>query len=211
MTEADMDRLVAEHEATSAIAKGLMEKDPRLPFISALVIAGDLQSLERSKRWVLDGTEPFGRAMMFVGSYGRFEFALWGIEHGHTTEAALIEDLPSLWSGSDPDDTDPRALALWQGAHRANGGRYVRDGRPLPRGARLRVYRGQDGDAPLGIAWTTDRAVAEKFARGAATRQGNRGGSIIEATIPRNLVLAYVTGRNEDEVIFDPAALERRT
>lgn len=201
--EAEMNRAVEDSMADMTRAHEMVETDPRLPFITALVMAGDARSAERSKRWVEDGTHPFDQAINYVGSYARFEFALWGIEHGHTTQEALFADLPDLWRGSDPDDTDPRALALWKAAHAANKGRYIRDGRPLPRGRTIRVYRGQDDGAPFGIAWTTDLAIAEKFARGAATRQDNRGGRVFEVNVPRDQVIAYITGRNESEVILD--------
>jgi len=108
-------------------------------------------------------------------------------------ESELIEMLPDLWRGSDPDDTDPQYLRLWKTAWLANGRRTVRDGPHLPKGRTVRCYRGQDADAPLGIAWSLDRRVAEKFARGAGTRQSNRSGMVFETEVPRTAVLAYLT------------------
>lgn len=191
---------VGEARRTELVDK-LMADDPLLPVMSAFTIAGDLMSVERSKEWVARGMDA-ADALTFVGSYGRLEFALWAVKNGHMPEDVLLEMLPDLWRGSDPDDTDPRFLALWQKAWVRNGKRTVRDGPHLPKGTTLRVYRGQDDDAPLGIAWSLDRKIAEKFARGAGTRQSSRPGTVLVMEVPRTAVLAYLTGRGESEVIL---------
>lgn len=199
---------LAEMKAASEHARRLMEKDPKLPYVSALTIANDLASMERSVAWVESGEKPFWEAEPFVGSFGRFAFILWGIEHGHITAEEVYPDLAEHWRSADPDDTDPRALALFKAARAANGSVILDDpDRPLPAGRLISVYRGQDEGAPLGISWTTNIAVAEKFARGAATRQNNRGGIVMATKVPRDRVLAYITGRNEAEVILDPASI----
>jgi hypothetical protein len=209
--DADLLKLAPAERATSValldmqarepIIEELMAKDPRLTPMAALVIAGDLVTLERSKGWVLAGC-PAVDAMSFVGSFGRLEFAVWAEEGGHLAREVLLDMLPDLWRGSDPDDTDPRFLALWRAAWMRNGRTAVLDGEALPDGPTLTVYRGQDEGAPMGIAWSLDEEVAQKFARGAGTRQADRPGMVYESSVPRLAVLAYLTGRNESEVIL---------
>jgi len=207
--EAAMDELAREHEARSAKAMELMAADPRLPYISALVIAGDLMSADRSLQWLREGKHPFGRADVFCGSYGRLDFRVRAYEEGLVTFDEVTEDWADAWSGSDPDDTDPRFLSMWQLAFAANGDKYLRDseGKALPRGPVLHVYRGQDEGAEFGIAWSLDPLIAKKFAKGAATRQHGRNGVVYAARVYRADILGYMTGRSEREVIVNPSHL----
>lgn len=200
-TKEATDALAVDMAERMERAEKLREADPHLDFISAITIAGDQMSGDRARRWVTEGL-PGIDAMTFVGSYARLDFAIWAVENGHLERDVLLDELPELWSGSDPDDTDPRFLALWVEAWERNGGKTVCDGKALPRRQRLRVYRGQDEDAPLGIAWTLDPKVAEKFARGAGTRQANREGVVIWTDVRRDRPLAYLTGRSESEIIL---------
>ena len=195
-------------------ATDLQTADPSLPLHSALTIAGDRASAEPAERMIRAGVA-FDDALPFVGSYARVDFAVrmaMAAERFLSYEH-LIEILPGLWSGSDPDDTDPRFLALWQDAWRRNRRRIILDGPGLPvdafvsgRNGRkyVRVFRGQDAGSPLGIAWTTDRAIAVKFAAGAALRTSDRRGDVLEGRIHRRMVMAFLTGRGESEVILDP-------
>jgi hypothetical protein len=200
--DAMMDQWVNQAKVDSRLAAKLVKADPKLPYITALIVAGDMGSAKRAEKAMAEGL-PFDKALWRVGSYARFGFALDALDKGLVSSEHLLELLPELWSGSDPDDTDSRALALWQAARVAKG-RAITDGKGLPAG-NLTVYRGQDADAPFGIAWSLDRAIAEKFARGSATRQSNRGGVVYVARVPRAEVLAYLTGRGESEIIWNPA------
>lgn len=202
-----MEQQVADMQRDAERATKLMDADPTLPFISALVIARDMASADRSLNWLREGKHPWHRAEVFCGSYGRLDLRVRAHAEGLITDEEALEDLPSTWSGSDPDDTDPRFLALWKSAVEANGGVYLRDDKALPRKTYLTVYRGQDMGVPFGIAWSLDRRVAVKFANGAATRQRNRGGVVYKGMVKRSDVLGYMTGRKEDEVVLDPALL----
>jgi hypothetical protein len=198
-----MDKWVARFQFEQAKAKELMEADPRLPYVSALVMAGDLIGADEALVALREG-KPFSEALWCVGSYGRLSFALKALDDGYVSLDELCPILPELWSGSDPNDTDIRLLDLWRAA-RWRKGCLIEDGEPLLDQPVINVYRGQDADAPLGIAWTTSKCVAKKFARGAATRLSNRDGVVIHGTVKREDVLAYLTGRNEFEIIVDPA------
>jgi len=206
--ERDMDALAQEMARDAERATKLMDADPSLPFISALVIARDMASADRSMDWLRTGKYDWSRCEVFCGSYGRLDLRVRAHAEGLITDEQALEDLPSTWSGSDPDDTDPRFLALWKSAFAANGGVYLRDGDDtLPGTQYLTIYRGQDYGAPFGIAWSLNISVAVKFANGAATRQRNRGGTVYTAIVKRSDVLGYMTGRKEAEVIVDPATI----
>ena len=54
------------------------------------------------------------------------------------------------------------------------------------------------------LSWTLDRDTAEWFAH----RFGEEG-TVYEAQIPKEHILAYFNGRNESEVVVDPKYLEQ--
>jgi hypothetical protein len=202
-TEKQLRDLAAQHEIDAKVAEEFMAADPRLPFISALIMAGDKRSADAATKMLADG-ESYHSAQTRVGSYFRLDWSVRAMEAGHVSLDDLLDELPELWRGSDPDDLDPRYLDLWKKAFVRNGRKYVRDGRALPRTKLLTIYRGQDEDAEFGIAWTTNPKIAAKFANGAATRESHRGGVVYYATVARNNVLGFVTGRGENEIIVDP-------
>jgi hypothetical protein len=183
-----------------------------LPSITRMVMAQDIVSAARAERRLLSGEVNAAGSVYLVGSYAKLDYALRLVDAGKLSMEWLLHELPSLWRGSDPDDTDPRFLELWKEARR-RAGRVVRDETanelfnvPLPRRTFL-VYRGQRSGDPLGIAWSSKREVAEAFARGASFRGPIRDGELIVARARPSRVLAYITGRGEYEVIIDPKDL----
>ena len=152
---------------------------------------------------MLESGLKFDKAMWMVGSYARLE---WVIEHRNLiSNEELYKLLPDIWRGSDPDDTDPRFLELWLEAWNYNKRNTIIDNKPLPPDKFLQIYRGQDeNDAIVGIAWSLNKYVALNFARGAALRQADRPGIVYTANIKSEQVIAYLTGRNEDEIIVNP-------
>jgi hypothetical protein len=202
------DEFGREMQAEMAKAHAMAEREG-IPLLAAYVIVRDQSSDARSRRWVGMGLD-VADAMPFVGSYGRLDFALWAVEQGHLTRDALLDDLPDLWRGSDPDDTDPRFAALWAEAKARNGGRYVADTTivPLPVApdGTVVIYRGQFNrhDPANGIAWSTDRVVAEKFAATGGLRGVNgHVGRMHTGRIHVDHVLGWLTGRGESEVVVD--------
>lgn len=211
-SEALMAMMVARAEREKPIIDRLLEADPSLG-IAAIIMAGDILSAEDATARVAAGEDPW-RASIRIGSYARLDWVIAQHEAGRITARSFYRRLPELWRSSDPDDTDPRFLAYWGKAWRRNLRATILDGDPLPEGATLTLYRGQDppsrptpGRLAVGIAWTTDRAIAEKFAMGAGLRQAHRRGVVLTAQVARGDVLAYLTGRGESEAIVDPAAL----
>lgn len=185
-----------------------IEKKTGVPHITAFIMAGDEMSALNATKRVEAGTHTVEEASVFIGSYARLNWVYEQMEMQRISRAKVIEMLPELWRSSDPDDTDPRYLALWNEAKFLNGGKYVRDGRTLPRRSKmLKVYRGQhpSANADMGIAWTLDPKIAQKFAHGgAAFRVGKAGGVVYRGLVSADFVLAYLTLRHESEVIIDP-------
>lgn len=179
--------------------------------ITAMIIAGDQISAQENEERVKAGTMSVREALGVTGSYARLDLALRLIQEKYWTEEALLDDLPAYWVGSDPDDTDDRYLALWKKAWVRNGRKYVRDGRPLPRRRWLAVYRGQKEGDKIGIAWSLDPKIAQKFAKTLGGRHTVEGGVVLKAVVLRDVVLAYLTERGESEVIVDPVFLRPPT
>lgn len=202
----DMDALSKEMERRSEIADEIMASDPKLSPISAMIMAGDRMSADRATEMMNNGV-PYDNAVVVIGSFYRLNWMIQQYIDGKISFEKLTEDWAADWRGSDPDDTDKRYLDVWAKLFYNNKKRYIRDGKPLPRKNILTVYRGQDEFAPFGIAWTLDKAIAEKFANGAGSRQSNRGGIVYVASIERRKVLGYLTLRGESEVIVNPRDL----
>ena len=173
-----------------------------VPFAVALVMASDEVQAAQWEAEVEAGEMPAERGVNLIGSYARFEYAIRWVERGWLTHDWLRENLPELWRGADPDDTDPRYLRIWRQAWIANGMRAVRDGKPLPAGRTLTVYRGQQPHEEVGFAWSLDPKTAAKFARG--IRVGTLRGDVLRASVARHDVLGFLTGRGESEVVADP-------
>lgn len=183
--------------------------NPGLPLMTLLTMANDAGTAERATQMVESGI-PFDSCLVFVGSYARIGWMLDMASAGYTSRAHVLDLLPRYWPGADPDDTSPRMLMAWQDAWAANGHRTVTDGDPLPGGGRnVEVYRGQGRDERRGIAWTLDINVARRFANGAGLRVPGsvKDPVVLRSRVARRQVLGYLTGRNEAEVIIDPATL----
>lgn len=181
----------------SKLAEELARRDPSLGF-TAFLIAGDVIAAERATELVRRGVRPLV-ALRFTGSYARFG---WAVEH--LSDADLFPRICALWQAADPDDSDPAYLALWRRAFEWNGHKTLRDGLALPATRHVKLWRGSLSDqAPGGIAWSRSKQVAERFAKGASYRRPTEG-FIWSAWCERKRVLAYITGRGEQEIIADP-------
>jgi hypothetical protein len=187
------------------LAGKISEKNPELGMIASVIMAGDICGAKRWEKRLIAGDYTFDKIIWLIGSYARFDFALRQMDKGRATPEQIYKILPRLWSFSDPDDLNPRFLKIWQAAYEWNGKKYLRDGKALPRDKQLVVYRGQDRtQKEIGIAWSLDRNIAAKFARGAWARQNNRDGVVITGRVAKVNVLGYMTKRGEAEIIADP-------
>lgn len=185
----------------------LAKKYPGLNPITLIVMASDYSNLPEVAQMFASGEWDFKKSCFMLGSYARFEWAVEQLNAGRVDPQMFYKMLPELWSSSDPDDTDPSFLAVWRKAATLRGGKYLRDGRPLPRQEVLTIYRGQanEDDEP-GFAWSLDFDVACQFARGASLRVPTPG-VILRGYVSRKHVYGYMTGRHEDEVIVSPAVV----
>lgn len=206
MDDAMMEDLRDRTERMQVHIERLQKEQPGLPSITYIIMANDAVSAERVDALFRRGEVGWRKAMWMVGSYSRMNLVLGWANDGLLARVTLLNELPALWSGSDPDDTDPRFLELWREAWVANDRQTVTDGTSLPKQRVLTVYRGQRPGDHTGIAWSLDEMVARKFAGGASFRAPING-TVYEGRIPANLVMGYMTGRGEDEVILCPADL----
>jgi hypothetical protein len=204
MTEDMMAIFVERAKRESEIALTL---DESLPTVTRIIMAGDLRQAQDNLQSLRAGSIDIDRAMVLTGSYGRIALLVRAFEEGLVSLTKTLDLLPEWWPSSDPDDTDPRFISLWESAFARKGGVVTDEGHDLPRKAWLTIWRGQRTTDPLGCAWSLSRDVAATFANGASFRQPIANPQIIEVKIPRGIILAYLTGRGEEEVIINPAGL----
>lgn len=201
------DKFLAEMkrraERESEIGESL---GPSIPDITRFIMAGDIRQGQDALEQYKDGHVDLKRAFVLTGSYGRMPLLLALLDQRLINWDEASDLLVEWWSSSDPDDTDRRLIDLWYHAFRKRN-RLVTDGDDLPPGRYLSVYRGQRFGDPLGCAWSLSRHVAETFAKGASFRTAIAHPQLIEARVARVLILAYITGRGEQEVIIDPRGL----
>lgn len=193
-----------EFRRTMALASEISFKN-KIPYFTALIMAGDIVSAERATRLLAEGLKP-ECALATVGSYARFG---WAVENRQSfDESFWVQNICELWSGSDPDDTNPEFLELFRLARMQNCVILKDEPEKTFPGVGsefIWLYRGQRAEDPIGISWTTKRSIAKKFARGAAFRTKVEG--VVYATQVRRVnCLAYITGRGEHEVIVDVEA-----
>lgn len=194
-----LEDMVEQSRRQSEIANSLTT-EKGMPFLTAYIVAGDIMSGEKADAAVAAGV-PAIEVYGFVGSYTRFDWCVKNLDR-----ADLLQLLPELWVAADPDDTNPEYLTLWQDAFAANQGIVVDDATASLKtffNKQVTVYRGQVGDA-LGISWTLNLGIAEKFARTGGGRQKVDGGKVLTGKVHRSKILAYLTSRDEFEVIVDP-------
>lgn len=71
----------------------------------------------------------------------------------------------------------------------------------------IQVWRGCESGKERGLYWTTDRAVAERFASG--QRCFNELPTLATALIPKRHIFAVFVSRKESEIVLDPRRLRR--
>lgn len=71
----------------------------------------------------------------------------------------------------------------------------------LPTKQDITIYRGQCETLNDGLAWTLDRAVAEKFARNGFRGRGNERPVLLVAEVDRSAIVMAFNDRDEREVV----------
>lgn len=215
------DKIQREFEAMAndfgrqqVIIDELAKAHPTWAFVTLFVMSSDMAASERVDTAYLKGELNFDTAETLLGSYARWDWLVREMKKGVINISTFHENMCSWWSMSDPDDTNPEYLQLFKEAREVspvipNRGQYIGDeGKNLPPTQYLTIYRGQDDpNETIGFAWTLDLYIAEKFAKGAWARVP-RHGVVITARCEYKDVLAYITGRGEQEIIIDPKLIE---
>lgn len=140
-----LEQYAAEH---SRILSALLADNPGLG-ITAYVMANDIVFASQMAEMVRAGILTAEEAVWRVGSFARLDWAIT-----HCPDAWVIENLPELWSGSDPDDTKPEYLALWHRAFADNSYRIICSGgrcgenRSVSPGRRIGTRRPASPKAP---------------------------------------------------------------
>ena len=120
---------------------------------------------------------------------------------GHDVLRELLID---TWQDQEaPWQIEKLALDLFNQVYDPNE-LYTDSEAPVKLPATMTIYRGQDDNASpeLGMSWTRSQKVAEWFSR----RYVNEP-VVYRAKVKREHVLAYVVGRDEKEIVVDPAEL----
>jgi len=210
--DAMMDQMVADELLKRDKAEALMNDNPGLPFLSAYVMASDYVGMERVQREVRAGEHEMTETLpIYVGSYARMDFICWLYDEGFIPKDKLLEWFSKHWSAADPNDTNIRFLDLWREVNKrwrndGPGTPYFRDSPkylPAVTGT-ITVYRGQRMTDPTGWSWSLRPDVARKFAISGGGRAPVKDGLVIKGKVKVSDVLAYLTERNEDEVIVPP-------
>ena len=208
---ARLDEIIETMQRADPAPEGLLDEYVRLGKIS----------MDDAKRKQLDAVraavmfrrgvlEPVGDYLILFGSHERPR------EFLRLTLGSLLEPrakwqlLHREWSGFDriPHGEFSTLLA---GIRPAWNARYMlaADHRGYSRLAdTITVHRGQDDAAPVGLSWTTDRAVAERFARGHRFIW-NPHPVLLTGSVSKRDVAGFYTDRKESEVVvFEPGAVE---
>ena len=223
----DMDEILDTQKKGMVMA---MHRRPDLDgSIGQLVAANDYAGMLRTKKRIELGLITEEESLVHVGSMARMD---WIVELLADREGVDLDDygwirqiianLPEYWRGSDPDDTRPEFEALFRTAYAMQPAvAKSLEFHPLHDGPELgyrndlnpfTVYRGEpnhqnkwtyDPSTVGGLSWTLNPKVANKFATGATLRQ-RCSGKVIRATVLYSEVLAYITGRGEEELIVPP-------
>lgn len=199
-----MEKMIRDSQRQSAIFDTLPEE---LPFLTRVVMANDMRQAEDALAAARAGEIDAKRALVYSGSYSRMQTLVSLVEEDLLSLDDALDLLPETWPISDPDDTDPAYVDLWQQAFDRKGGLVTDEGKSLPKRGTLTIYRGQRKGDKIGCAWSLSETIAEKFMRGASYRTAVPDGIMLQADVPKGMILAYLTGRGEEEVILDPTPL----
>lgn len=122
------------------------------------------------------------------------------------TDDNLVDLVCSAWTICEyPESNLDGGIAAWELVFGTVG--YVSDPTGLERPeSPLRLYRGATEEKKRGMAWTSDRAIADLFAR--RSTYGDLVGKVWEAEIQPDEVWARFDARQEHEYVVDTTELE---
>lgn len=224
--------VVAEMQEREKRLRPIMERlvadDPLMPPISAIVMAGDIDSSQRAYDELLEqdvmAIEPISigkedipehprwlwAAQVRVGSYARMDFVKRLVVEGHVPPVDVFPHLLDLWRGSDAPDTDLFWLGMFHEAWQRNDREILLDSdKPVALNEWITVFRGQSHWAPVGFSWSLRKEVAEKFAKTGGGRAERSDGVVLSGQVSRSRIYAYMRERNEDEIISDSVNISK--
>lgn len=131
----------------------------------------------------------------------RLDTACRWVERAVSVDSDLREALAMAWMDMESDDADPEIVEMCVAAFRKVG--FISQGESIGSAedaSKVALYRG--GANPSGMAWSTSVGVARFF----AAREARGGERIVwEARCDAEGALAYLTDRDEYEIVCDPA------
>jgi hypothetical protein len=164
---------------------------------------------DRQGYYAFDGqidAETFCAARVSVGR-NNGPALLFDLYYGRSLD---LEAHPSVvadaWSGAECPERSMEQC-LWVKFFRSAG--YTHDGLPAaPPTEAITVYRGCTPEGRHRMAWTSDLAVARRFAHGQL--RGRPVGHVYAFDAPEDALLAYIheTGRQESEYVIDSDFLD---
>jgi hypothetical protein len=121
---------------------------------------------------------------------------------GRIELSTLVSNIGYIWTGAEyPNQCLNRAT--WRTLFSAAG--YTKDGQPAERPSdRLELWRGSVPERRRDWSWSTDRAVAGRFARGV---RGRPPGRIYRVLAPPAALLCEINDRQESEFVVDTRGL----
>lgn len=114
--------------------------------------------------------------------------------------------LSSIWTDSENIRQNPEVWEALLGSDRPRRANLMNPTEQLALDAlpeTITVYQGHTDERSDGWSWTTDREVAIWFANRFAGMERAEP-RVTTATVPKDAVLAYLLGRNEQEILVSP-------
>jgi hypothetical protein len=185
--------------------QGEAEKQRRADEARAAMLRYTSTSSERHRKKALQAINHYSS---YLSSKDRLSCVLSLIEFA--APEIFWPALMETWPGCDATwDARTRLLQALHGMESAvpffsQGQRAFFDALP----AQVKVFRGCSRPRLRGVAWTTDRTVAEGFAKGHRTLRVSES-VVVSAIIPKEFIFFITNDRNEKEVVLNPRRLRR--
>ena len=147
---------------------------------------------------VIIGAEQFGRLLGWCGRVAGPLLLADAWDSGAIKFATLTAHVGPVWSAAEYPDA-ALGHARWRTLFRTAG--FTRDGMPAELPDRpLELWRGSVPGRARDWSWSTDRAVAERYAGGGFRRPVGR---LYRVVAPLAALLAACDGRDEAEFVLD--------
>lgn len=208
ITSTKFSPLVVSHPFSDSGIVGVQDKDGRIKIINLLDNLGDAEKWREQVGQQIEASETALRLFMMVTKPYRLGFLKYSLPSLSEQDAAKL--LIYAWTSSESPNSDPnlskaKLLELFRSIEPAKlmGEEEFRRFQELD--DVVTIYRGvtpHNAKRVKALSWTLDPHTAEWFAH----RFGEQG-TVYQAQIRKEHILALLLGRNESEVIVDPKYL----